>query len=201
MEFNEKLQELRRQKNLTQEQLAEALFVSRTAISKWESGRGYPNIESLKAIAKLFSVSIDDLLSGDELLTVAEEDNKQQQIKYADLLFGLLDLCAVVLFILPLFREGTYGVVLHVPLISLLLTSSYLKVIYMVCVAGMVGWGVLTLTLQNCDRGLWLRTKYKISLLINGIGVILFILGRQPYPAILLLVFLAIKTILVVKRQ
>ncbi|MBE6776011.1 MAG: MATE family efflux transporter [Ruminococcaceae bacterium] len=49
MEFNEKLQELRKQKALTQEELAEKLFVSRTAVSKWESGRGYPNIESLKA--------------------------------------------------------------------------------------------------------------------------------------------------------
>ena len=67
MEFNEKLQELRKQKELTQEELAEVLFVSRTAISKWESGRGYPNIDSLKAIAKFFGVTIDELLSGDEL--------------------------------------------------------------------------------------------------------------------------------------
>lgn len=42
MEFNEKLQQLRTGKNLTQEQLAEQLYVSRTAISKWESGKGYP---------------------------------------------------------------------------------------------------------------------------------------------------------------
>ena len=47
MEFHEKLQELRKQKNLTQEELSEILFVSRTAISKWESGRGYPSIDSL----------------------------------------------------------------------------------------------------------------------------------------------------------
>lgn len=65
MEFYEKLQELRRSKNLTQEELAEALYVSRTAISKWESGRGYPSIDSLKAISKFFSVSIDELLSAE----------------------------------------------------------------------------------------------------------------------------------------
>ena len=76
MEFNEKLQELRKQKGLTQEELAEVLFVSRTAISKWESGRGYPNIDSLKAISKFFGVTIDKLLSGDELLTIAEEDGR-----------------------------------------------------------------------------------------------------------------------------
>ena len=78
MEFNEKLQELRKQRGLTQEELAQSLYVSRTAISKWESGRGYPNIDSLKAIAKFFGVTIDELLSGDELLTIAEEDNKQK---------------------------------------------------------------------------------------------------------------------------
>lgn len=51
MEFNEKLQELRKGKGLTQEELAQEIFVSRTAVSKWESGRGYPNIDSLKELA------------------------------------------------------------------------------------------------------------------------------------------------------
>ena len=68
MEFNEKLRELRGRAGLTQEELAERLYVSRTAISKWESGRGYPNIESLKAIAKFFSVTLDELLSADEAI-------------------------------------------------------------------------------------------------------------------------------------
>ena len=61
MEFKEKLQELRKQKGLTQEELAEILFVSRSTISKWESGRGMPNIESLKAISKLFAVTLANL--------------------------------------------------------------------------------------------------------------------------------------------
>ena len=71
MDFHEKLQQLRKQRGWTQEQLAEQLFVSQTAVSKWESGRGYPNLESLKAISALFSVSIDDLLSGGELIVLA----------------------------------------------------------------------------------------------------------------------------------
>ena len=66
MEFNEKLQKLRTNENLTQEELTEKLYVSRAAISKWESGRGYPSIDSLKAIAKYFHITIDELI-GSEL--------------------------------------------------------------------------------------------------------------------------------------
>lgn len=58
MEFSEKLQELRKSRGLTQEELAEALYVSRTAVSKWESGRGYPSIDSLKVISNYFTVTI-----------------------------------------------------------------------------------------------------------------------------------------------
>ena len=76
MEFHEKFQELRKSRGLTQEELAESLYVSRTAVSKWESGRGYPSIDSLKAIAGYFSVTIDDLLSGEKLLFIAEVENK-----------------------------------------------------------------------------------------------------------------------------
>ena len=59
MEFHEKLQSLRKQKGLTQEELAAFLFVSRAAVSKWESARGYPGIDSLKALAKFFGITID----------------------------------------------------------------------------------------------------------------------------------------------
>ena len=71
MEFNEKLQQLRTGKGLTQEQLAEHLYVSRTAISKWESGKGYPNIESLKCNSKFFSVTIDELSKGTNFDTIS----------------------------------------------------------------------------------------------------------------------------------
>lgn len=64
MEFYETLRELRKNRGLAQEELAEKLFVTRTAISKWESGRGFPSMDSQKAISRAFSVSPDSLLSG-----------------------------------------------------------------------------------------------------------------------------------------
>ena len=97
MEFNVKLQELRKKKQLTQEELAEALYVSRTAVSKWESGRGYPNIDSLKAIALFFGTTVDELLSGEELLTLAEEDTKQKERHCLELIFGLLALSGSII--------------------------------------------------------------------------------------------------------
>ncbi len=63
MTFGEKLKKLRKDNDITQEQLADKIFVTRTAISKWETGKGFPAIDSLKAISALFGISIDELIS------------------------------------------------------------------------------------------------------------------------------------------
>ena len=89
MEFYEKLQELRKNRGLTQEELAEALHVSRTAVSKWESNRGYPSIDSLKEISMYFSVTIDELLSGEKIISIAERENKGKIRSMCNLLFGI----------------------------------------------------------------------------------------------------------------
>lgn len=109
MEFYEKLQELRKSRGLTQEELAEALYVSRTAVSKWESGRGYPSIDSLKDISSYFSVSIDELLSGEKLLSIAERENKSNMQNLCDMLIGILDLLSVTLIVLPLYPKPIDG--------------------------------------------------------------------------------------------
>ena len=96
MNFGEKIQKLRNQNNWTQEQLAEKLYVSRTAVSKWESGKGYPNIDSLKDIAKLFNKTIDELLSSEEIIDIAKEENTSNIIKASNLVYGLLEIISVL---------------------------------------------------------------------------------------------------------
>lgn len=200
MEFHEKLQELRRGRGLTQEELAEAIFVSRTAISKWESGRGYPSIDSLKALAKFFSVTVDELLSPDEVLTIAEEDRdraqEQTRQKMGDALFALADVCMLLLLFLPLFagRVGRAdGGVQAVSLLALTDMPVYLKASYLAIIGGSALWGILTLALQNCHRAGWMRVKRPVSLALHGAGVLLFILGAHPYAAVFSLALLAMK--------
>jgi transcriptional regulator with XRE-family HTH domain len=62
MGFSEKLRNLRREKNLSQEQLAELLNVSRQAVSKWEQDNGYPETEKLIQLAQKLEISLDELL-------------------------------------------------------------------------------------------------------------------------------------------
>lgn len=201
MEFSQKLQELRKQKGLTQEALAQALYVSRTAVSKWESGRGYPNIDSLKAIAKFYEVTVDDLLSGDELLTLAEENTRQTEKNTRNLLYSLFDLSAVFLLFLPFFGQKTDGVIRAVSLLALTEISLYLQIAYYVVVIGMIGWGVLNLVLQNCQNAFWVRHREKFSLAGSAVGVLVFIISSQPYAATFFFLFLIIKALLLMKKQ
>lgn len=62
MKFNENLKYLRKEANLTQEQLAEKLNVSRQAVTKWESGQSLPDIQNLKEMADMFEVTMDALV-------------------------------------------------------------------------------------------------------------------------------------------
>lgn len=201
MEFNEKLQELRKQKGLTQDELAEKLYVSRTAISKWESGRGYPNIESLKAIAKFFSVTVDELLSSNEILILVEEDNKQKEKYFRDLIYGLLDICIAMLLFLPFFAEKSDGIVQSVSLIALDGVQPYLKIAYIAVVVSMIITGVLLLALQNCQAKIWVKSKTMISLILGVSAVLVFIISSQPYAGVFAFTLLVIKSLMLIKRR
>lgn len=199
MEFNEKLQELRKHKGMTQEELARVLYVSRTAVSKWESGRGYPNIESLKRISEFFSVTVDELLSCEEVLVIAKEDEKQKGKHLRELLLGLLDLCAVLLAFLPFFAVRADGAVSVCSLLSLDGVALYLKISYLAVVIGIAAAGILMLALQSFQAALLSNLCVAVSLALSIAAVILFTASLQPYAAIFAFALLAIKVLLTLK--
>lgn len=82
MIFSEKLQLLRKNKGLTQEQLAQTLSVSRQAVAKWESGQVYPDISNLIQISNLFHVTVDYLVKDQECMVsyVCEQEQDLQQL-------------------------------------------------------------------------------------------------------------------------
>lgn len=200
MEFHEKLQELRKQRGLTQEELAQSLYVSRAAISKWESGRGYPGIDSLKAIAKYFGVSIDMLLSGDEVLNIAEADHREKQGRFRDLVFGLLDCGVILLVFLPFFGEKAESMVRAVSLLNLKGIGPYLRFAYWTIVLGMISTGILRFSLGNVRHSLWRKYRDRGSFFLHGLGVLLLMVSLQPYAAAFMFLFLVIKVMILLKR-
>ncbi len=82
MLFNEKLKRIRKENNLTQEELSEKLNVSRQAITKWESGEGIPDIENLKQISNMFNISIDELVKEEKDINI---DAKKQYMSVNEL--------------------------------------------------------------------------------------------------------------------
>ncbi|MBR5312006.1 MAG: helix-turn-helix transcriptional regulator [Clostridia bacterium] len=193
MEFNEKLQELRKRKGLTQEQLAESLYVSRTAVSKWESGRGYPNIDSLKRVAEFFSVTIDDLLSDSD--TPAEEEKTEPESPpFRRRTFALLDLSAVLLLFLPFFGQVSGEGIRGVSLLTLTGISPLIHGVYFGVLAGMTAAGVL-MFLSPSDH-----VPVRLSLSLNAAGMLVFILSPQPYAAAFLFLLLAVKAFFLIKK-
>lgn len=79
MELGQHIKGHRARLDMSQEHLAEAIFVSRQTISNWETGRTYPDVQSLLLLSNLFDVSVDDLIKGDveEMKTVLTAEAKR----------------------------------------------------------------------------------------------------------------------------
>ena len=200
MELNEKLQELRKNKGLTQEELAAALYVSRTAVSKWESGRGLPSIDSLKQISAFFDVSIDDLLSADKALSLAEQENKASQRSFCDLLLGISDLCAILLILLPLYPRVDGKTVYAVDFLTYARTAAFSGWIFAFLFAGLILTGAVKIgsVCGKTETAQPLLTG--ISLCISIAAVLLLAVTRNAYATPLTFLMLVIKGTLLLKR-
>ena len=196
MEFHEKLQQLRKQNNLTQEQLARRLYVSRTAVSKWESGRGYPNLESLKCISKLFNISIDELLSNGELIELAETEKRSNMTKLSGLIFGAVDMLTLVFIFMPLFgqREGDYF--RAVTLLQHTELSALMRAIFIALLILIPFIGVLEIIFGLSEKERGERMLKIASYIVHGATILLFVNSRQPYVTTFLFLFFVLKLIM-----
>ena len=200
MEFNEKIQQLRKQNGWTQEELAEMLFVSRTAVSKWESGRGYPSIESLKTISKHFSISVDDLLSSEEVISLAENEQNENTENTRNLMFGVLDCKTALMFFLPLFGQQEGDTIVTVPLFLFTETRDWIRIVYIAFMALLTIYGILQLILKNWRNSIWMKLKAPLSLGLSAFVLLFTIASRHPYPGAFLLCLLAAKGFLLIKQ-
>ena len=201
MEFHEKLQELRKSRGLTQEELADALYVSRTAISKWESGRGYPNIDSLKEISSFFVVSIDELLSSETVLSIAEKENKSNIRSMRDLLFGMIDICSILVITLPLYPNTIDGYVYSVNLFAYTQNNLVIRILYWILFLAIIICGMIKCLLIQLKIEKYQKWLTYLSMGLSIVSVLCLAVTREVYAIIVVFLLLVIKGILLLRYK
>ena len=200
VEFSEKLRKLRKEKLLTQEELAEALYVSRTAVSKWESGRGYPSIDSLRELSRFFSVSIDELICPDEIIEAAADEKRAFVNSYRSLICGALDMLLAVLLFIPAFGNGADSTA-TVALFELTGVSSWLRFTFVAIICAVVLEGACSLVASKLDAQTWGKRLLVAGMVLSVAAVMVFIMSRQPYAGIVCFALLTIKGLLITQGK
>ncbi len=119
MELGNKIKYYRGEKELSQEELAERVYVSRQTISNWENNKSYPDINSIVLISEIFGISIDNLIKGD-VEQMKEEINSEEVKKlnfYASMM-GILMLVALISLMPMLKFIGLYGFIPYFVLVG-----------------------------------------------------------------------------------
>lgn len=102
MEVGTQIKKYRNDRKLSQEELAEKIYVSRQTISNWETGKNYPDIHSLLLLSTLFNVSLDQLIKGDvEIMKEEIKETEMKKLNYYSAVFGIL-LAATIVSAVPL---------------------------------------------------------------------------------------------------
>lgn len=108
LEFGEKVKQIREERGMTQQSLAEKLYVTRQAVSRWECGARYPDLLTAKKISAILEVSLDELLSGEELKENVEKEPVLAQPIEAIVQTTLYAIAAIVYFLLCIFSFYSY---------------------------------------------------------------------------------------------
>ena len=158
--FSENIKRIRKEHNLSQEQLAEELGVSRQAISKWESGAAYPEMDKIISICKKYNVNIDDLLHNDIKEVKGEEETKKNTNKYIEEFFKFIT------DTVNMFARMKFG-----SKVKCLLEQGIIALILMIC--GRIIFGIITTIMNRSLLGLFPDTiYYKIEDFFESIYVL-----------------------------
>jgi len=148
VEFGEQLRKAREEKGMTQQSLAERLYVTRQAVSRWECGDRYPDLLTTKKISQILDVSLDDLLSGEELEKVVER-NPVIESKLANNI--MITLYAFIVFS---FAVTVMDIVIRFPLQSEQIDYSDIQVIVINVLGLVIQIVFFVYGLMNAIRGM-----------------------------------------------
>ena len=197
MDFGEKLKALRTERGLTQEQLAARLYVSRTAVSKWETGGGSPNLDSLQAVARLFDVSVDDLLSTDDLIVLARDERRSTARSSGMLSFGLLDVLAVVFAFIPLYGvdDGSFVRMANLADYGASVDFGASFAVMAAAVVSLMFVGAVEIVQAAAGSRRAARIVALVGFAVQALAVVLFASTMQPYATTLMFVLLLAKVV------
>lgn len=197
MDFGEKLKALRTERGLTQEQLAAKLYVSRTAVSKWETGGGSPNLDSLQVVARLFDVSVDDLLSADDLIVLARDERRSTARSSGMLSFGLLDVLAVVFAFIPLYGvdDGSFVRMANLADYGASVDFGASFAVMAAAVVSLMFVGAVEILLAAAGSRRAARIVALVGFAVQALAVVLFASTMQPYATTLMFALLLAKVV------
>lgn len=119
MELNTQIKKYRADMNLSQDELAEKVYVTRQTISNWENNKSYPDIHSLLLLSSLFHISLDQLIKGDlNLMKVEIKESELQKFNHYGNIFAVLLLITVISVVPLAMFLNYYGLIITALLFS-----------------------------------------------------------------------------------
>lgn len=200
MDISNKIKKIREENGLTQEQFANELFVSRTAVSKWELGKGYPSIDSLKLISKKFNISLDTLLSSNDILDIAEQDIIVRKNKSRNLFTAILDIFAVLILFLPFFAEKVNDDFVCLPLFACKDISPLNLFVFTLITCLLIFCGILELVNIKLESKKFEKVLFFTTFILSILAVVFFIECREIYASTFVFGLLVAKGFFYIKK-
>ncbi len=165
MKFGNKLSKLRKEHNLSQEQLADKLEVSRQAVSKWESGQSYPDMDKIVILCKIFDCTIDELINDEK--EVISEKNKKSLMSYVDEFLNFITKTVNMFWSMSFKQKMSCIFQMSVLVLILVAIFAIIGSIIASCFSGM--YSILPYRFESFIRSIFLFVYVLICLIIGAI--------------------------------